>query len=290
MKTRPTFISVLALALGASAFAVVNQDATVAVGDVLSIASFNGESGLISRPCLIGADGDMHLPLVGKVHVSGLTVAEAVKAIQAAFVQSGRLAASPQMELVVVSTAAPATDPQSVLRAAVDGVLAIAYPEKAADPAAPAPATLAVQVRPLLEKNFSFDLLTRSAVGPGWSQIKPEDQKRLTSLFTEVIIRTYAGKFEPGERPKVIYAKPVEVSATIRELPTTITYAGKTFAVSYRMRELPEGWRIYDVNIEGVSMVSNYRAQFDPLFQKGGGAAIISALEKNIADFAATQK
>ena len=185
--------------------------------------------------------------------------------------------------------AVAATDPQAMLRTAIDDVLAIAYPEKpAADQ--PAPASLVTRLRPLLEKSFSFDLLTRSAVGPGWSQIKPEDQKRLTSLFTDVVIRTYADKFEPGDRPKISYGKPVEIDANRRDLPTTITYAGKTYAVTYTVRQLPEGWRIYNVNIEGVSMVANYRAQFDPLFQKGGGAAIIAALEKNLADFATTQK
>jgi phospholipid transport system substrate-binding protein len=61
--------------------------------------------------------------------------------------------------------------------------------------------------------------------------------------------------------------------------------------VAYRVRSLPEGWRIYDVNIEGVSMVANYRAQFDPIAQKkDGAAALIAALEKNIADFNADKK
>ncbi len=184
----------------------------------------------------------------------------------------------------------PATDPQVLLRAAVDEVLAIAYPEKLTDPAAAALPSLAARVRPVLEKYFSFELLTRSAVGPGWSQIKPEDQKRLITLFTELVIRTYSDKFEPGARPGITYAKPVEINATSRELPSTISYAGKNYAVSYRVRQLPEGWRIYDVNVEGVSMVNNYRAQFTPLFDKGGAAAIIAAIEKNIADYAAAKK
>ncbi len=181
--------------------------------------------------------------------------------------------------------AAKSVDPVQMLRAAVDEVLAIAY---AGQPSADA---LAPRLRPVLEKYFNFDLLTRSAVGPSWSGFSPEQQKRATVLFAEVVIRTYAQKFEPGDRPKISYSKSVELNATSRELPTTITYAGKTYAVSYRVRQFPEGWRIYDVNIEGVSMVSNYRAQFDPIAQKKDGpAALIAALEKNIADFNADKK
>ena len=187
--------------------------------------------------------------------------------------------------------AAKADDPQTLLRTAVDEVLALAYPAASADPAAPAPAVLATRVRPVLEKYFNFDLLTRSAVGPAWRDFTAEQQKKITTLFTEIVIRSYADKFEPGVRPAVAYARPNEVNATTRELPTTVALAGKTFAVAYRFRQLPEGWRIYDVNIEGVSMVANYRAQFDPIAQKkDGGTALIAALEKNISDFNAGKK
>jgi phospholipid transport system substrate-binding protein len=183
--------------------------------------------------------------------------------------------------------AAKSADPSAMLRAAVDEVIAIAYP---ATPAA-ADIPLAVRVRPTLEKYFSFDRLTSSAVGPAWKDFTPAQQQRAITLFTEIIIRSYAQKFEPGDRPKVTYGKPVEIDAARRELPSTITYAGKNYAVAYRVRSLPEGWRIYDVNIEGVSMVANYRAQFDPIAQKkDGAAALIAALEKNIADFNAEKK
>jgi phospholipid transport system substrate-binding protein len=193
-------------------------------------------------------------------------------------------AAAPSAATPPSEASAKAGDPQTILQHAVDDVLTIAYP--AAPPATPAD-PLVTRLRPVLEKYFSFDLITRSAVGPGWNSFSPAEQQRTIDLFTNLVIRTYSDKFEPGDRPKVTYAKPVEIDAARRELPTTITYAGKNYAVSYRMRQLPSGWRIYDVNIEGVSMVANYRAQFDPLFQKGGAAAIIAALEKNLADFAA---
>ncbi len=180
-----------------------------------------------------------------------------------------------------VATTAVANDPSAMLHGAVDEVLAIAYDDK------PGTDPLPVRVRPVLAKYFSFDALTRSAVGPTWRNFTPEQQARTTELFTELVVRTYAQKFEPGDRPKVSFAKAVEIDASRRELPTTITYAGKNYAVSYRVRQMADSWRIYDVNIEGISLVANYRAQFDALAQKGGAAAIIAALEKNIADFSA---
>jgi len=176
--------------------------------------------------------------------------------------------------------ATPTADPLTVLRSAVDEVLATIYRGK------PSEQPFSVQLRPVLEKNFSFDLITRRAVGPGWRQFTPAQQQRATVLFTELMIRTYADRFEAGIQPGITYATPVELAPNKRELPTTIDYAGKKYSVSYRMELVSDQWRICDVIIEGVSMIANYRAQFDPMFQRGGAAEIIRSLEEKIAQVA----
>jgi len=181
-----------------------------------------------------------------------------------------------------VASAAPA-DPAQVLRGAVDEVLGIVYSGKAQTQ------PFSVLVRPVLEKTFSFDVITRRAVGPGWRQFTPDQQQKTTSLFTELVIRTYADRFEVGAQPGITYAAPVELSPSKRELPTTIDYAGKKYSVSYRMELMSDQWRICDVIIEGVSMIANYRAQFDPMFQRGGAAEIIRSLQEKLAQVTAAK-
>ena len=170
--------------------------------------------------------------------------------------------------------------PEDMLRTAVDEVLAVAYDgQSAASP-------LAQRVRPLLEKNFNFEAITRRAIGPGWRQFSPEQQARTVSLFTDVVIRTYADRFEVGERPGISYAKsviPNPAKPALRELPTTIDYAGKKYAVLYRVEQTGDSWRIYDVIIEGVSMIANWRSQLDPIYQRNGAPGVIAALEKNLS-------
>ena len=173
--------------------------------------------------------------------------------------------------------AAQPAEPKEMLHGAVDEVLAIAYDGKSVEQ------PLSVRVRPVLEKYFNFESITRRAVGPGWRQFTPEQQQRTIVLFTELVIRTYADRFEAGTQPGITYASAVELAAGKRELPTTIDYAGKKYAVAYRMELVSDKWRIYDVIIEGVSMIANYRAQFDPLFQRGGATAIIHTLEEKLA-------
>lgn len=176
--------------------------------------------------------------------------------------------------------------PEDMLKTAVDEVLSLAYDQASAE-------SLAIRVRPLLEKNFNFEAVTRRAVGPGWRQFTAEQKTRAVSLFTDVVIRTYANKFEAGHRPGITYAKaiiPDPKRPELRELPTTIDYDGKKYSVLYRVELSGDRWRVSDVNIEGVSMIANWRSQLDPIFQREGAAGVIAALEKNLSQTTTTAK
>jgi phospholipid transport system substrate-binding protein len=179
---------------------------------------------------------------------------------------------------VRLSNAASVDDPVAMLRASTDEVLSIAYSGHGSE-------SLAARVRPLLEKSFAFDLVTRQAMGPGWRQFSATDQKRVTELFTELLIRTYSSRVVGTQRPKITYGSPAELGPDRREIPTRVTMASSSepFAVVYRMIKLPAGWRTYDVLIEGVSFVANYRAQFDEIIQNGGASAVIRTLETKLA-------
>ncbi len=65
-------------------------------------------------------------------------------------------------------------------------------------------------------------------------------------------------------------------------MPTSVEYEGNTYSVAYRMQQGESGWRIYDVIIEGVSMVGNYRSQFDAIIKRGGADALLQALAENL--------
>jgi phospholipid transport system substrate-binding protein len=181
---------------------------------------------------------------------------------------------------ITLAARAEVIPPEDMLRTAIDEVLAIAYDTAATS------TPLSQRVRPLMEKNFNLEAITRRAIGPGWRQFTPEQQTRTVALFTDVVLRTYADRFEIGDRPGITYAKsiiPNPAKPTLRELPTTIDYAGKKYSVLYRVEQAGDSWRIYDVIIEGVSMIANWRAQLDPIYQRSGAPGVIAALEKNLS-------
>lgn len=174
------------------------------------------------------------------------------------------------LALVHSALGASTTAAEDRLKSAVKEVLALA-----AD--ASSPSDLARDLRPLLLKNISFDAMTRRAVGPGWRQFTNPQQEKAIALFTSLVIRTYADKFTPGERPNVQFKTASSPAPGRVEIPTNILYQGARYEVIYRLEE-SEGWRITDVVIEGVSLVANYRSQFDAAFKKDGANGVISAL------------
>ena len=174
-----------------------------------------------------------------------------------------------------VSWSAPATEAEQFLKQAVDEVLAVS--DRASNASA-----LADKVRPILQRYISFETMARRAVGPGWRQFAPDQQKKATQLFTTLVIRTYSSKFTPGERPVMSYQAAVTPAAGRVDVPTKLVYQGSRYSVTYRLEQ--EGsWKITDVVIEGVSLIANYRTQLDAKFKAGGSPAVITSLEQSVS-------
>ena len=178
--------------------------------------------------------------------------------------------------LILLSGMAVASTDEAEMRlqSAINEVLKIAN-------RSPNNSALAESLQPVLLKYMSFDVMTRRAIGPGWRQFSPDQQRKATRLFTTLIIRKYSSKFTLGEHP-VVKFKTASTPAPGRvEVPTTLLYQGNQYSVIYRLEEA-EGWRITDVVVEGVSFVANYRAQFDAQFKRGGSDAVIDALSESV--------
>jgi len=163
------------------------------------------------------------------------------------------------------------------LKASVDEVVAIVKQAKTRD-------ALIAAVKPPLEKILNFGVMTRRSVGPSWRQLTPAQQQEATKLFTVMILRTYTAKFTPGEFPLVEF-KPSSSTAPGRvEVPTTAMYRGSRYDAVYRMEDQDGNWTITDVVIEGVSLVADYRSQFDAEFQRGGAEGLLSAMRRSVAE------
>ncbi|MEX1111080.1 MAG: ABC transporter substrate-binding protein [Chthoniobacterales bacterium] len=177
--------------------------------------------------------------------------------------------------MVLGAPARAAGDAESSLREGLSEILAVTEGAKGGRP-------MADRLQPILEKRICFESMTRRAVGPGWRQFTTAQQEEATKLFTKLIIRSYSSKFTPGQRPEVNYLKGTSPAPGKIEIPITILYKGSRYSIVYRMENRGR-WLVTDILAEGVSLVANYRAQFDGLYKKGGATAVLDSLRQSVA-------
>lgn len=184
--------------------------------------------------------------------------------------------------LAPAAFAAPADDARIALATGIDEVSAALRDR-------PPQENLITLLDSLADKHFAFETTTRLAVGPAWREFTPEQRTRATSLFSRLVIRTYANRINGEKPPEVAFGTPVELRADRVEVPTRVTVEGQTYAITYRLEfdKAENRWRIYDVVAEGVSLISNYRSQFDPIVRRSGANGLLEAIEKQLATVAA---
>lgn len=169
-----------------------------------------------------------------------------------------------------------AADAESTLREGMDEVMAVTDHSQGGR-------KMADDLEPILVRRISFEAMTRRAVGPGWRQFTPDQQNEATKLFTKLIIRSYSNKFTPGEKTEIRYLEGKSPAPDKMEMPTTILYKGSRYSIVYRMENAAGKWLVTDILVEGVSLVANYRAQFDDLYKKGGASAVLASLRESVA-------
>lgn len=134
--------------------------------------------------------------------------------------------------------------------------------------------------------NVNFRRMTAAAVGPGWRQATPEQQKRLQDEFKVLLVRTYAGALAQVS-DQTVRIKPMRAAADDKDVlvRTEIVGKGDPIQLDYRLEKTPgAGWKIYNLNVLGVWLVETYRTQFaQEINAKGIDGLIASLAQRNKA-------
>ncbi|MEO5701486.1 MAG: ABC transporter substrate-binding protein [Casimicrobiaceae bacterium] len=132
--------------------------------------------------------------------------------------------------------------------------------------------------------NFDFQRMTALAMGRNWRQATPEQQARLVEEFRTLLVRTYSSALNQYRNETIDY-KPLRVNPSDTEVTvrTAINRSGGApVPIDYNMAKTPSGWKAHDVVIGGVSLVTNYRDEFNSTVQSSGVDGLIKVLaEKN---------
>jgi phospholipid transport system substrate-binding protein len=134
--------------------------------------------------------------------------------------------------------------------------------------------------------HFNFTHMTQLALGRNWRQATPEQRNVLIDEFRALLVRTYTTAFMQSRDQTVDY-KPLRMAPTDSEVVVKSLIkqpAGQPVTIDYSMEKLGDTWKVYDVRIEGISLVANYRNTFNSEIQKNGMEGLIKALaDKNKA-------
>ena len=131
---------------------------------------------------------------------------------------------------------------------------------------------------------FDFAEMSKRSLGTRWRERTPEERNRFGVLFRELLENSYLGKIEAYEGEVIRYGKET-VDGPYAEVKTlVVTRKGQEIPVDYRMLVDGGKWRIYDVVIEGISLVNNYRSQFNSILQKSSFAEMMEKLGATVRE------
>jgi len=134
------------------------------------------------------------------------------------------------------------------------------------------------EVRKIAEGIFDYPDTARRALGPHWNARSPQEQEEFVKLFADLLDRAYISKIElyQGERVRYVAETADGDEATVKTV--IATKKSSEIPVDYRLHRKDGRWLVYDVIIEGVSLVSNYRTQFNKIVQTESYDALVQRL------------
>ena len=130
--------------------------------------------------------------------------------------------------------------------------------------------------------HFNFERMTRLAVGRHWQQAAPEQRAALTKEFRTLLVRTYSTSLSQY-RNQTIEVKPTKMAAADKEATVktaVIQQGGPPIPIDYAMEKTDTGWKVFDVLIDGASLVTTYRGSFNDVVQKSGVDGLVKTLQE----------
>ncbi len=184
--------------------------------------------------------------------------------------------------LLIVAIAAPvlAADPMEEMKQTTNKILSIVT-----NPTLKAPSKIAEKeklIRQAVDERFDWEEMARRSLATHWVKRTAEERKEFVHLFSDLLERTYMKKVEDYSGEKVLYEGETKDGDHATVKVKIITKKNKNIPVEYRLRREGNDWLIYDVSIEGVSLVNNYRTQFNSIIVQSSYENLIKRLREKV--------
>ncbi len=138
------------------------------------------------------------------------------------------------------------------------------------------------RLRQIIYPSFDFAEMARRSLGPAWQRINSQEQEEFIGLFTQLLEESYVSNIESYNGEKILYGREI-VDGNFAEVDTKIvSNKGEEFAVNYKLQELNGDWKAYDIIVENVSIVNNYRSQFGRILTKRSFPELLDTIREKV--------
>jgi phospholipid transport system substrate-binding protein len=190
-----------------------------------------------------------------------------------------RLVVAVSIALLVLAAGSTvqAGPPTDQLKVTIDRILAVVQ-----DPALRQPGKTderRQKIRAIANEVFDWQETGKRALARHWEGRSPQEREEFSKLFADLLERSYVGKIEAYSGEKILYEKETVDGDRAEVRTKLVTKTGTQIPIDYQMQKVGDRWRVYDVKIENVSLVLNYRSQFNRIIQQSGYPELVNRLK-----------
>jgi phospholipid transport system substrate-binding protein len=136
------------------------------------------------------------------------------------------------------------------------------------------------RLRVIVYPLFDFKEMAMRSLGPHWRRLTPKQQQEFVTVFTELLEKTYADRIDLYQGQKVVFTKETVDNGYAQVDTRVIGKNNESYSVAYRLHRLSSKWTIYDVVAENISVVNNYRSQFDRVIARSSFEDLVKTMKE----------
>jgi len=145
------------------------------------------------------------------------------------------------------------------------------------------------QLRQVIYPRFDFAEMAKRSLGPHWQRRTPEEQREFVKIFTGLLEQSYVDTIESYNGEKIVYTNEI-LEKSSAEVATKIVTKKEEFSLNYKLHLVSGEWKVYDVVVENISLVNNYRSQFNRTITTASYADLIRRMKEKQIESPAKKK
>ncbi|MFZ0240377.1 MAG: ABC transporter substrate-binding protein [Desulfobacterales bacterium] len=134
------------------------------------------------------------------------------------------------------------------------------------------------------DETFDYGYLSRMTLGRNWLNLDENQRSEFVGLYRRLLEKNYMGQLLKYTNEKVVFGRQAMLAENKAEVKSNVVSSDKTIPITYRLIRRDGDWKVYDLVIEGVSLVGNYRTQFSDILSRQTPAEMLSILKKKVEE------